>query len=319
MQNRFLNVHLLSLWILVFIYVTAPSRSLARDSIEQSFHEDIVGIFARPDLSLATAKLTIDKLIDPSIDSEAELANIDAMVATIEEMAGPGAGAMAKMATIQRFIYAPGPWNDYRPFAYDHADPLGEKITNKMLTTYMETRLGNCVSMPFLVLVLADELGLDATASTAPLHVFVKFTDEHGRKFNLEATSGLNPARDAWYEQNMPMTEAARANGVYMKELSRTETLAVMATTVVEHLIYVGDYENAIAVSDVILAHYPEHAFVWTKKGTAIYYLIKEQFYDPYPRPEDVPPELAGQFMFFQQMNESAFARADALGWRPAE
>lgn len=46
--------------------------------------------------------------------------------------------------------------------------------------------------MPFLFIILGDRLGINVTASVAPLHVFVKFTDENGVIHNLETTSGTN-------------------------------------------------------------------------------------------------------------------------------
>jgi len=69
--------------------------------------------------------------------------------------------------------------------------------------------------MPFLFIILGDKLGIDVTASTAPLHVFVKFTDTDGKTYSLETTSGANFSRDAWYREQMPMTNQAIDNGVY--------------------------------------------------------------------------------------------------------
>ena len=42
-----------------------------------------------------------------------------------------------------------------------------------------------------------------------------------GRIFNLETTSGAHVTRDEWYRSNLPMTDAALRNGLYMRPLSR--------------------------------------------------------------------------------------------------
>ena len=70
--------------------------------------------------------------------------------------------------------------------------------------------------------------------SLAPLHVFVKFTDEAGTVTNLETTSGALPARDVHYRNQLPMTDEAITNGVFLAELSQEETVAVIATVLVE-------------------------------------------------------------------------------------
>jgi len=48
-------------------------------------------------MDLATAKLTFDKLVDPSIDNAATLAQINAIVDAIEKMAGPSASKRDKL------------------------------------------------------------------------------------------------------------------------------------------------------------------------------------------------------------------------------
>jgi len=181
-------------------------------------------------VDFARAKLTFDKLYDPTTDIDGAMRQIDGIVETVRAMAGPAATAQQRLIALRVYIYKAGPWNQNNPFTYDFADPLGRKSHNKLLATYLHTRRGNCVSMPMLFAVLAQRLGLNVTLSMAPNHVFVKYHDDVlGRWINLEPTSGANPARDVWLRHLMPMTDAAIANGLYMKTLSRTEALVVLA------------------------------------------------------------------------------------------
>jgi hypothetical protein len=138
---------------------------------------------------------------------------------------------VAKLSALRRVIYESGAWNGGRPFAYDHADPLGQNVRNKLIATYLATRRGNCVSMPVLVLIVGERMGLNLALSTAPLHIFLRHTEESGREINLEATSGAHPARTLWYRQNLPMTDRAIESGLYMRTLSRWEAVAHMAST----------------------------------------------------------------------------------------
>ena len=172
-----------------------------------------------------------------------------------------------------------GDWNGHRPFQYDLSDPLGHKIANKLLPTYLATRRGNCVSMPVLFIILADRLGLPVTASTAPQHIFAKFRDDStGKMMNIEATSGGLPARDAWYRENMPMSDAAVKNGVYLKTLSRKETAAVMAEIVVEHFMATKRYRDVIAVSDLIIKQNASFVDPILSRGSAYGTLIETEF-----------------------------------------
>jgi len=167
------------------------------------------------DVDLARSKIAIDRLIDPSIDAERTLAQLDAMASQVRSMVPASASKHDVVVALQTYLYVAGPWNGGQPFRYDLDDPYGKIVKNKLLATYLATRRGNCVSMPLLFIVLGQKLGLDVTAAEAPEHVFVKFRDEQGRLFNIEATSGGFKA-DAGYEKDLPMSPQALASGIRM-------------------------------------------------------------------------------------------------------
>jgi regulator of sirC expression with transglutaminase-like and TPR domain len=267
--------------------------------------------------SFLQAKVAFDALIgstlrlpDPRLEKLAD---------GVRQMAGPSPTDRYKLAAIRRAIYESGPWNDNRAFRYDQADPLGMNVENKLLSTYLRTRLGNCVSMPILFLILADRAGLNVGLSTAPLHVFVRYIDPAGEPFNVEATSGGHFARDEWYRQNTQMSDRAIASGLYMRSLSRVESVALMATTVVESLMDAGRNREAAEVCDVILQHSPRDGFIMVKKGTAIARMMQAEFIDSYPSPDAIPEPLRQRYRMLAAQNRSSFEAAEALGWEPAE
>ena len=91
-------------------------------------------------LDLAKTKLTIDKLIDPSIDIEKELNRINQMVAGIQSMIPSDANSMEIMLAIKKYIYKSGAWNADQIYHYDFDDPLGTKIANKLLPNYLTNK-----------------------------------------------------------------------------------------------------------------------------------------------------------------------------------
>lgn len=270
-------------------------------------------------LDYLQAKLAFDRIIDTTVDPGSVTVGIGRMVTFATEMAGLQADDTRKLAAIRTVIYRAGAWNDHRPFAYDLADPYGQNLRSKLISTYLTTRLGNCVSMPILFLILADRLGVNVALSTAPLHVFLKFTDAVGNVTNLEATSGALPARDQWYREKLPMTDQAVASGLYLQTLTRKEGVALMATTVMEHLMDQERYQDAIEIADVILAHSPLDAQTMVRRGSAFARLLDEEFYKPYPSADLVPPQLRGRYQQLENANRQAFAQAEALGWTPVE
>jgi regulator of sirC expression with transglutaminase-like and TPR domain len=274
------------------------------------------------ELDFARAKLAIDAFVDPSLDSAAVLAQIDGMVATVNKMLGTvpperASTSMEKMKALQAFIYQSGHWNGGKPFQYDLSDPYGQQPGAHLLHNYLASRKGNCVSMPILFLALGERLGLNVTLSTAPLHIFVKWTDdETGKTWNLETTSGAGFTRDAHYRKLLPTTDEAVANGVYLKALSRQEALSVMATLIIDHLIDIGRYEEAIEVADVLIAAYPANAYALVKKGNAYYRLLEQNIIRKYPKQSDIPPDKIAFANELYRANQEAFAQPEALGWR---
>lgn len=273
------------------------------------------------ELDFARAKLSVDAFVDPSVDRDAALAEIDRMAGTIEKMIAtlpPEAAAksLEKLQALRTFVYEPGWWNEEKPFQYDLEDPLGQKPGSQALPAYLASRKGNCVSMPALFLALGERIDLDVTLSTAPLHLFVKWTDaESGKTWNLETTSGAGFTRDEHYRKLTPMTDQAVASGVYLKALTRRQALSVIASPVLDHLLAAGRYDEAIAVADVMIAAWPANAYAIVKKGTAYYRLLERDIIKNYPKESDIPADKLGHAQALFRANQAAFAQAEALGW----
>lgn len=156
---------------------TASANTLQAHKHATDIVQTVRAVLATPDnkIDFAKAKFTFDKLVDPKVDINAHLKEIDRIVAAVQVMAGPHATSRQKLIAIRKYIYEGGGWNGHKPYQYDLTDPLGKKLTNKLLSTYLFTRRGNCISMPVLFVILADRLGLRVTLSLAPFHVFVKY------------------------------------------------------------------------------------------------------------------------------------------------
>lgn len=278
-------------------------------------------IETEPNIDLATMKLSIDKVIDPTIDVEGTLKTIDNMVKQIRAMLREGDSSMVKMLILKQYLYHKGHWNNYQPYQYDFTDPQGSKLSknnlqNKLLTTYLKTKKGNCVTMPLLFVILGEKIGLKVTLSTAPLHYFVKFTEqETGITHNLETTSGAGVTREAWYREQMPMTDKAITNGIYLQPLTKKELIATMVITLAEYYMRNREYNKAIDTFQVTLKHYPKSIYSIVKTASAFAKRLKQEF--PNQRNQDqIPTNKKPQYDFYKKHHDEFWATADHLGWK---
>lgn len=265
-------------------------------------------------LDLANAKLLIDQQIDSGIDVPAIFRQLDALAGNIKARFPAGATSQTKLELLVTSLSQSGPWNDYRPFSYDLDDPFGKDIRNKLLSTYLRTRKGNCVSMPILLVILGQKLGLDVTLATAPLHVLAKFRDDQGQWINIEATS-FGTKLDASYQQELGITPMAMATSIYLRPLSQRESVALMMNTLMEFYGQQGQQERRIAVADLALQVNSKDVQAMLQKGNAYYRMMQQRYASKYPSPADIPSAQRQDFEALRRNNDLWFDRAEALGW----
>lgn len=265
-------------------------------------------------IDLLQAKLIIDRLIAPSIDAAAVSREIDALVAATKARTPPMASKRGQMDALLSTLYKPGAWNDNRPFSYDLSDPMGHNRRNKLLSTYLASRKGNCVSMPILVAILGQRLGLMTTLATAPEHLLVKFVDGNGMWINVEATGG-GYKFDSSYERETGITPIAIKNEIYLRPLSPREAVGAMASTLMEHYSAMKDGGALLAVADMALAANPKDTVAMVHKANANYLLLQARYVSRYPRPVDIPEDKQKDFQTLSRENLAWFAKAEQLGW----
>lgn len=268
-------------------------------------------------IDVALAKLTIDHMIDPGIDIDTNLHRLDVISRWImEAWQLSKASSVDKLKALRTFLYLACPWNGHLPFRYDFDDPLGSDVCNKLLPNYLATKKGNCMSMPLLFIILGQKLGLDVTASLAPEHIFVKYRDDMGNFFNIEACEKAGPKEDASYQKDCSITPEALANGVYLQPLSKRETVVVTMSTLMEFYNQRNQQEQRIAVAGLALDYFPKDVGAMLHIGGAFFQTLKNTYIDKYPRPVDIPRHQQPYARYLEDQCEAWFAKAESLGWR---
>ena len=77
-------------------------------------------------------------------------------------------------------------------------------------------------------------------------------------------------------------------------------------------------YEEALAVTEIILEHSPRNAFAMANQGQACFHLLG-RFLEEYGSVFLIPPLLRVRYARLLRRNHEAFAAAMALGWEPVE
>ncbi|MFA5812735.1 MAG: tetratricopeptide repeat protein, partial [bacterium] len=81
----------------------------------------------------------------------------------------------------------------------------------------------DCDTSSFIVLAVAHEMGWPVHAVRAPGHMFVRWDDGAGKRFNMDFG---NLHDDDFYPKEFEITSKARADGIYLKNLTRDQLVS---------------------------------------------------------------------------------------------
>ena len=288
------------------------------DARDQSDLKTLRELVASPDakIDLAQAKIAMDRMVDPSVDAAATIRRLDEFTVAIKARIPDGASSRAKLDILLSSLHQSGPWNAYRPFQYDFDDPLGTNLRNKLLSTYLDTRKGNCVSMPVLFTILGQRLGLDVHLASAPLHFLVKFRTDDGQWLNVEATGGGFKS-EAGYISELAITPTAMRNGIYLRALSQRESVGTLTYMLMEHAHATTKQSRRIAIADFALEINPRDVWAMIHKASASARLNDQRYIEPYGGWQNIPAEFQAASIRLAEENIAWFKRAEALGWTP--
>lgn len=150
------------------------------------------------------------------------------------------------------------PQNNFKPYSYDFDNFLPDKDpTVGFVTKLLTTNKGNCISLPWLYKILAEEVGASASLALAPIHCYIRHKDENGKWVNLELTSG-SFARDEWIMQESGVTVEQIKTGIYMNALTEKESIAlVMANLAANYQFQFGASLLDFEICEEGLKFYP--------------------------------------------------------------
>lgn len=216
---------LLLVWWLVFAFA-GPGHAAPAQPSSGAFTPEIARILALPEerIDSGIAALTFAKEIYPGID-------IDAYSARIDELA----------LEARRYIQWHGQYDPdsviralnswyYRVYGvqYDKSPNGRQRQENFFINGLLDSRRGQCITLPMLYMVIAQRLGYPVYAVMAPEHKFVRFVDPLLKEQNIELSGGAGYSSDAEYAFRLNISEQAIRNGAYLRTLTKRQYLGVL-------------------------------------------------------------------------------------------
>ena len=111
------------------------------------------------------------------------------------------------------------------------------------LHTVLDKKRGYCLSLSILYLAIGERLGLPVYGVVVPGHFFVRYDDGRVR-FNIETTSKGGNATDEHYMNKFKAPEDGH-DGIYMRNLSKRQTLGCFFNNLGNSYIEVGNLDSA--------------------------------------------------------------------------
>jgi regulator of sirC expression with transglutaminase-like and TPR domain len=314
--NNFIKNFMRSILLLVLVLeintiILCQSRISKSNRYNSLKVEDVLD-YPEEKINIGLWSLIIAKEYDNKTDVEKYLKTLDSMTNEIKKMLAGRTNDMDKFLSVKTFLYEAGKWNDNKPFSYDLNDPLGNVLEHQLLSNYIDSRNGNCVSMPTLFLALMERLdqSVPFIGVKVPRHLFCRLKDRQTNDiWNVETTNGGNPARNQWYIEQMEISKAALDNKTYLKDLSKKEYIAELIGTLITKERENGNFERAMKYADLVLKLSPNSDVGLVNKA-ALYAEIASK--------KAKEKELTSEENeYYRNESTKYIEKAKALGWKP--
>ena len=195
----------------------------------------------------------------------------------------------------------------HAPFTYNFDDFAGQKDwSNMFVSTLMQTKKGNCHSLPFLHKMIMDELGQPCYLSLAPNHIYIKAQNKRVGWYNIELTCGDFPT-DAWLTASGYIHTDALRNGIYMDTLSQKQSVCLCLVDLAQGYqakFGIQDGSFILKCCNTALEHFPKYINAMLLKAETLTALYKQTDKD----------SEQGKKMF-AEMNET-YTTIHQLGYR---
>jgi regulator of sirC expression with transglutaminase-like and TPR domain len=246
-------------------------------------------------IDIGEAALRLSALILPDADVPKGVAELNALAAEVARLVGTKTDPDFRIRAINTVLYR------RHGFQYDfermERGDMG--VDSPLLWHYLQTKRGNCVSMPVLWYAVAERLGYPVFAVEASQHLFLRYEDGAGR-INIETTSGGGELPDSDYVGMLQLPDEALRSGAMMRTLTKREFLAILVGQLGVTFSRLNNYGAAVTLLEGALQNNPMHvmghwdlAVIYSSLGytlTAKSEVLSKNHQDP--NGAELPPEF---------------------------
>lgn len=230
------------------------------------------------DIDIATAVLLASKRWNPSINANQYRDRIDDMAKTVLSRLGnqsPTANGRRTVQIINELLFIE---MGFSPV--NNAD----NPQDLFLSSVMDNKKGYCLSLSILYLSIAERLGLPICGVVVPGHFFVRYMDQN-KPFNIETTQKGASAPDEHYirefkipqKQQVMYTASNPTGGVYLRNLTKKETIGCFFNNLANAYFDLNDIDNAYYYQQKAVEINPLLAEARTNLGNI---LLKKNMFD---------------------------------------
>lgn len=148
------------------------------------------------------------------------------------------------------------------PYVYDFEDIFGTRDwSNVFVSKLLQTKSGNCRSLPYLYKIICEELSVPCHLALAPNHIYIKHQAKKGGWYNTELTSATFPM-DAWLMASGYISLESVQKGIYLDTLSEKESIALCVIDLAQgynHKYPDNDGTFVIECCDLAMKHFPDY------------------------------------------------------------
>lgn len=192
------------------------------------------------------------------------------------------------------------------PLRYDFEDMMGDKDWKKMFVSkLLQTRTGQCHSLPLFYLCVAEQLNTKAYLSLSPNHSFVQHFDEKGNRYNFETTNG-NLVSQAWLAKSTYVNSTALKNGTYLDTLSSNKLYAqCVSDLLLGYLMKIGYNQFSDRITKQILAIDSTNITALMTQANYYYYIFRDELQAAGNPPENNYPDYPRLNAAFGRLREA--------------
>ena len=168
-----------------------------------------------------------------------------------------------KQMAICEYFFKPWSGNNYTPYTYDFGDDYPDEDWHYMLVSrVLDTHKGRCRSLPWAMMVIAEELDAEMYLAYAPNHVYIMYPnlDNHYPEewVNVEVTTHQF-VPTFWNQEYFEIPDSAIIVGTYMTPLTKQQVIArQLADLAFSYWQQTGKYDSfTYKCADASLRYYP--------------------------------------------------------------